>query len=1402
MAAISNARDLILQSTVPRLTVTSVTIVPGASGFLKDKNVLALSPATLNLTTILVGFTAAATYNWYYASSLNPNTFTLLVSGTSYTSYSITNTAFLIHVGLGTSVVYKCKVTQPGWADAETTTTINYTKRANDIPVATLNKTSIVLPTSAADVVNYANSDSSITVSIGGVNIPYAASGSNSFSVETAITSGTVTVGAATTSTNIVTNDTRSFSVLSGMAAGNAPATITYTVSARDVDGVATLIPLTQTITKVTSGSSGTNGTRTAVLDMYQWSSTVPTTFPGGTASSYTWSSSQFTDPGTTNSWTQTPGAGAVGQTLYIISQAYADNNTTLTSNVTWSSTSPRVVGVYGSDGLNGSRTAFLEVYQWAATTPTLFPSGTSSYVWSSGAFSAPTTANNWSLTPGASTPGYVLYACSVRYSDTATSSPTNVTWNTSTAYAVGSAGTNGTNGTNSVYISYTNDSLTVPTATDGSSPVWTASGGLLQVYDGTTLLTLQSNTQTLSAPASGTPGYNLLISNVSGNTLTEPTITGATTTTATIGTWAGASLTVPTVYKITAYVRTTSNATVTISTDVSISPSKAGADSTVYYLTTTSPVITKIAPDAATSGVHSSISIQGKKVIGSTTTNYGWVTVTANGATETFPATDTADTAVTLAPIDAAAKTSYTIKMYNQAASGGTLLDTEVVNVVFRGATGITGTAGTRTAVLDMYIWSATAPTLFPSGSSTYIWSTAQFSDPTTTNSWLQIPGAGVAGQTLYIISQPYADTATTLTSDITWAASTPRVVGVYGTNGSRTAVLEIYQWSATAPTTYPSGTSTYTWSTGSFTAPTVPAGWSLTPGASTPGYTLWGYSISYSDTNTTPTSSITWSPAGVYPVSSTLVGTRTAVLDLYQWATTTPTTYPSGSSTYTWSTAQFTSPATLNGWTQTPGAGSAGQTLYIITQTHVNSLSTSTSSITWAATTPRVIGVYGSTGLTGTRTGVLEIYRWASTPPVTYPSGTSTYTWSNGSFTAPTVAAGWSVQPGAGSAGQTLYGYSIKYSDSAATATTSVTWNSDAIYAVGAAGQTGAIAVAAYKIVGGASLPAAPTAPTGTPISGNATGTTDWYTSPALTLTGTQWLFQAVGTLLSGTYTWDSQTFLATFKVGALSALSADLGSITAGSITGTTITGATIRTAASGSRVELNASDLKVYSGASAVLTIGPGAGSGGITSALYNYTATTANYFDSINSIVGIDISSTNRLNLGTANSYVATSFAPGATNTYELGGTGLRWQNIYTINAVTVGSDARLKTNIETSVLGLNFINALNPVSYKLIQGGRVETGEFKEITTGEFPTKVPIYRDVPGVRKHYGLIAQEVKVVLDSLNTGDFAGFVLENKDDPNSMHSLRYEEFISPLIKAVQELSAKITVLENRLNS
>jgi hypothetical protein len=81
----------------------------------------------------------------------------------------------------------------------------------------------------------------------------------------------------------------------------------------------------------------------------------------------------------------------------------------------------------------------------------------------------------------------------------------------------------------------------------------------------------------------------------------------------------------------------------------------------------------------------------------------------------------------------------------------------------------------------------------------------------------------------------------------------------GTDGTNGVRTAVLEMFQWSATAPTTYPSGNSTYTWNTGSFTAPTL-NGWSIAVPAPVQGQFLWRVRQIFVDTNTTLTSTVAW--------------------------------------------------------------------------------------------------------------------------------------------------------------------------------------------------------------------------------------------------------------------------------------------------------------------------------------------------------------------------------------------------------------------------------------------------------------------------------------------------------------------------------------------------------------
>ena len=144
------------------------------------------------------------------------------------------------------------------------------------------------------------------------------------------------------------------------------------------------------------------------------------------------------------------------------------------------------------------------------------------------------------------------------------------------------------------------------------------------------------------------------------------------------------------------------------------------------------------------------------------------------------------------------------------------------------------------------------------------------------------------------------------------------------------------------------------------------------------------------------------------------------------------------------------------------------------------------------------------------------------------------------------------------------------------------------------------------------------------------------------------------------------------------------------------------------------------------------------------------------------------------------------------NACNLGGSGNRWATVYAATGTINTSDQREKTDIADAALGADFIKSLHPVSYKWIEGRKVETGEYDEKNN-------PIYKSVPGQRTHWGFIAQEVKQAVDAAGV-DFGGWVLADKDDPDSQQALRYDQFIAPLTKALQEALAEIDVLKAKV--
>lgn len=175
-------------------------------------------------------------------------------------------------------------------------------------------------------------------------------------------------------------------------------------------------------------------------------------------------------------------------------------------------------------------------------------------------------------------------------------------------------------------------------------------------------------------------------------------------------------------------------------------------------------------------------------------------------------------------------------------------------------------------------------------------------------------------------------------------------------------------------------------------------------------------------------------------------------------------------------------------------------------------------------------------------------------------------------------------------------------------------------------------------------------------------------------------------------------------------------------------------------------------------------------------------------------------------------------AAGSDNAYSMGTASLRWSVIFSATGAINTSDEREKTDIDDADLGLDFIKALRPVKYRWLVGKNevssvcvreaapaqpmIVDPETQEIVQEPTPEVTPLYEEVTtpveGVRTHYGLLAQQVKQVLpEGL---DFAGWTQDDPNDPESRQGLRYDQFIAPLIKSVQQLSAMIEALTARI--
>ena len=166
---------------------------------------------------------------------------------------------------------------------------------------------------------------------------------------------------------------------------------------------------------------------------------------------------------------------------------------------------------------------------------------------------------------------------------------------------------------------------------------------------------------------------------------------------------------------------------------------------------------------------------------------------------------------------------------------------------------------------------------------------------------------------------------------------------------------------------------------------------------------------------------------------------------------------------------------------------------------------------------------------------------------------------------------------------------------------------------------------------------------------------------------------------------------------------------------------------------------------------------------------------------------------------------AGNFFPNTDDAVTCGASGKRWSQVWAANGTIQTSDPRTKTDIEDSALGLEFINKLRPVSYKFKIGGN-RVVEERIVKEAEYDTEGNLLRaqvtekvvePIAGKRTHYGLLTTNVK---DAAGDHDFGGYIKTDIDNPESEEALRYDEFIAPLIKAVQQLSQRVVQLESKL--
>jgi hypothetical protein len=276
----------------------------------------------------------------------------------------------------------------------------------------------------------------------------------------------------------------------------------------------------------------------------------------------------------------------------------------------------------------------------------------------------------------------------------------------------------------------------------------------------------------------------------------------------------------------------------------------------------------------------------------------------------------------------------------------------------------------------------------------------------------------------------------------------------------------------------------------------------------------------------------------------STGLPGARTASPEIYQWSITIPTG-PIGTGSFTWNTLTLAGVPT--GWSASPGSTPApGFTLWAAVVPISEIIGEPTAYFGWTSAAIMSRGYAGVDGTTGNH--YVNVYQRAVSTPAT-PTGNGT-------------PSGWFLAP------PTANGNPLFMSTCEQTATNEIVglWSTPVQLdgtggTVGPTGAAGNSYRLAYAKVSGSSLATTPTTVT---TSGNESGgtpyppTNSWgggevWSGTVPTFGANESIFQTDGIYspISDNTVW-GVPYLSALKVGSLSAISANLGSISSGNIT----------------------------------------------------------------------------------------------------------------------------------------------------------------------------------------------------------------------------------------------------------